>query len=59
MVAMNESVWHGRRYFEDLAIRRSNLLYDLIDNSKGFYNCFVTQGRFRSRMQVVFTIGDG
>ena len=49
----------GLEYFEDLAIRRSNLLYELIDSSGGFYNCFVNQQRFRSRMQVVFTIGDG
>jgi phosphoserine aminotransferase len=49
----------GLPYFEELAIRRSNLLYDMIDGSGGFYNCFVTQERFRSRMQVVFTIGDG
>jgi phosphoserine aminotransferase len=49
----------GLEYYEDLAIRRSNLLYDLIDNSSGFYRTFVTNPRFRSRMQVVFTIGNG
>eukprot|EP00755_Sulcionema_specki_P027389 Sspe_Gene.1783::Locus_592_Transcript_2_4_Confidence_0.500_Length_1524::g.1783::m.1783/K00831/serC, PSAT1; phosphoserine aminotransferase len=49
----------GVPYFEDLSIKRSNLLYDVIDNSKGFYNTFVTDQRYRSRMQVVFTIGDG
>jgi len=49
----------GLPYFEDLAIRRSNLLYDLIDNSTGFYRCFVNDIRFRSRMQVVFTIRSG
>jgi len=49
----------GLPYFEDLAIRRSNLLYNLIDNSSGFYRCFVTDVRFRSRMQVVFTIRTG
>merc|ERR1712048_171712 len=41
------------------AIRRSNLLYDLIDNSNGFYRTFVTDSKFRSRMQVVFTIRTG
>ena len=42
----------GLPYFEDLAIRRSRLLYDIIDNSGGFYRTFVTDERFRSRMQV-------
>eukprot|EP00041_Stephanoeca_diplocostata_P014678 m.274284 g.274284 ORF g.274284 m.274284 type:complete len:443 (-) comp19759_c0_seq1:196-1524(-) len=49
----------GLPYFEDLAIKRSGMLYDYIDDSNGFYNCFVSDSRFRSRMQVVFTIGDG
>jgi phosphoserine aminotransferase len=49
----------GLPYYEDLAIRRSNILYDFIDNSNGFYRTFVTNERFRSRMQVVFTIRDG
>jgi len=49
----------GLPYFEDLAIRRSNLLYNLIDNSGGFWRCFVDNPDFRSRMQVVFTIRDG
>jgi len=50
----------GVEYFEDLAIRRSRLLYDLIDNSNGFYRTFVEAGsKFRSRMQVVFTIKSG
>ena len=45
--------------YEELAIKRSNLLYNYIDESKGFYRCFVNNERFRSRMQVVFTIGSG
>jgi len=49
----------GVEFFEQLAIRRSNLLYDLIDNSNGFYRTFVTSEKFRSRMQVVFTIRTG
>jgi len=49
----------GVEYFEQLAIRRSRLLYDLIDNSGGFYRTFVTNEALRSRMQVVFTIGTG
>jgi phosphoserine aminotransferase len=49
----------GLPYYEKLAIDRSNLLYNLIDDSKGFYRTFVNDVRFRSRMQVVFTIGSG
>jgi len=49
----------GLPYYEDLAIRRSQLLYDLIDDSDGFYRCFVNHSDFRSRMQVVFTIRSG
>merc|ERR1719323_2380250 len=49
----------GVSFFENLAIRRSRMLYDLIDNSNGFYRTFVTNEDFRSRMQVVFTIRSG
>jgi phosphoserine aminotransferase len=49
----------GLDYYEDLAIRRSNVLYDIIDTSDGFYRCFVNDADFRSRMQVVFTIKSG
>jgi phosphoserine aminotransferase len=49
----------GLPFFEDLAIRRSILLYNYIDNSEGFYRTFVNDPEFRSRMQVVFTIGSG
>ena len=49
----------GVEAYEELAIKRSNLLYNYIDESKGFYRCFVNNDRFRSRMQVVFTIGSG
>merc|ERR1719499_1225465 len=49
----------GTEFFQELAISRSNLLYNYIDNSNGFYRCFVNDSKFRSRMQVVFTIGSG
>merc|ERR1719326_2357559 len=49
----------GVEYFQDLAIRRSRLLNDVIDNSNGFYRTFVNSDKFRSRMQVVFTIRSG
>jgi phosphoserine aminotransferase len=49
----------GVEFYEHLAIRRSNLLYNIIDNSSGFYRTFVTNEKFRSRMQVVFTIRSG
>jgi len=49
----------GITAMEELAIRRSGLLYDCIDNSGGFYRTFVNNVDRRSRMQVVFTIGTG
>ena len=49
----------GLSALEQLAIRRSSMLYNLIDDSNGFYRTFVTDPKFRSRMQVVFTIRDG
>jgi phosphoserine aminotransferase len=50
----------GLKFFEDLAIQRSNLLYEYIDaKADGFYRTFVTDFKFRSRMQVVFTIRTG
>jgi len=49
----------GVAAFEELAIRRSQMLYDFIDNSNGFYRTFVTNDNLRSRMQVVFTIKSG
>lgn len=49
----------GIPFFEDLAIRRSSMLYDLIDNSDGFYRTFVHGAELRSRMQVVFTVRTG
>ena len=46
--------------FKDLAIRCSNLLYNYIDSGcDGFYRTFVTDFKFRSRMQAVFTIKTG
>merc|ERR1719471_1976233 len=35
------------------------MLYDFIDNSNGFYRTFVTNEKYRSRMQVVFTVRSG
>jgi phosphoserine aminotransferase len=49
----------GTEFFQELAIRRSGILYDYIDNSNGFYRTFVQDQQFRSRMQVVFTIKSG
>merc|ERR1712226_449633 len=40
----------GVPFFEDLAVRRSGLLYNLIDNSNGFYRTFVQNPQMRSRM---------
>ena len=46
----------GMKYFEDLAIKRADLLYDVVKESNGFYRTFVTDRKFMSRMNVVFSI---
>lgn len=37
--------------------KKSNMLYDLIDNSNGFYHCPIEKP-YRSRMNVVFRVGN-
>lgn len=49
---------HGLKYFEDLAIQRSKMLYDAIDTSGGYYMNKV-EPAFRSRMNVVFQLSKG
>lgn len=46
----------GVPVFEDLAQRRSKLIYDTIDGSNGFYKGFVTNHDDRSRLNAVFKI---
>lgn len=41
---------------EQSSAKKSKLLYDIIDNSKGFYSCPIDQG-FQSRTNVVFRVG--
>jgi phosphoserine aminotransferase len=48
----------GIQYWEDLSARKSNLLYDTIDNSDGFYSAPVHKS-CRSRMNVPFVIDGG
>lgn len=48
----------GLKYFEDLAIQRSKLLYDTIDNSGGYYMNKVDP-KFRSRQNCVFQMSKG
>jgi len=48
----------GLGYFEPEAIRKSNLIYDVIDNSDGFYKNHVHPD-FRSRLNPVFRISGG
>ncbi|CAD7934013.1 unnamed protein product [Amoebophrya sp. A120] len=50
----------GLQFFDELAKTRANVLYNFIDNEcEQFYSTFVTDPKFRSRMNIVFTIGDG
>lgn len=48
----------GLKFLEDMAIQRSKLLYDVIDNSGGYYVNKV-EPAFRSRMNVVFQMQKG
>lgn len=48
----------GLKNLEDMAIQRSKLLYDTIDNSGGYYINKVEKD-FRSRMNVVFQMQKG
>lgn len=48
----------GVQYFEDLAERRSKLLYDTIDSSHGFYSGNVINKNDRSRINAVFKINN-
>lgn len=48
----------GIQHFSDLATKRTNKLYDLVDNSNGFYFNHVHPD-YRSRMNVVFRVGGG
>ena len=48
----------GLKFFEDLAVQRSKLIYDMIDTSGGYYINKIDP-KFRSRMNVVFQIVKG
>jgi len=52
---MNEQ---GIKYYENLSIERSKLLYDFIDNSQGYYISRVDP-KFRSRNNVIFHLSKG
>uniref|UniRef100_A0A7S1BUY7 phosphoserine transaminase n=1 Tax=Corethron hystrix TaxID=216773 RepID=A0A7S1BUY7_9STRA len=49
----------GLEIVEKLNMKKSNLIYSVIDNSLGFYSCPVTDVASRSRMNVVFRIMGG
>lgn len=49
----------GVPFFEDLASKRSKLIYDVVDSSHGFYNGIVTEKSDRSRLNAVVRIKNG
>ena len=57
MSYMNEM--GGLKYYEDLALKRSNLLWNLVDSSEGFYKSKITDKAYRSRMNVIMRIAGG
>lgn len=46
----------GVEAFEERSKKRSQMLYDIVDNSNGFYNNHVDP-TYRSRMNIPFRIG--
>lgn len=48
----------GLQYYEDLALKRSGYIYDVIDSSGGFYKN-VVDPKLRSRTNLTFTTGYG
>lgn len=46
----------GVKTMYDNSLKKSQLLYDCIDRSNGFYNCWIEKV-FRSRVNVTFRIG--
>ncbi len=48
----------GMKHFEELAIKKSKMLYDMIDGSSGYYMNKV-EPAYRSRMNVVFQMAKG
>lgn len=46
----------GVKAMYDNSLKKSQLLYDCIDKSNGFYNCWIEKV-FRSRINVTFRIG--
>lgn len=48
---------NGLAYYQELAEKRSNLLYETIDNSDGYYTNPVDK-KYRSRMNIPFRINN-
>lgn len=48
----------GLAYFEELASARSELLYEFMDGTLGFFKPVVVEPALRSRMHIAFTIGE-
>lgn len=47
----------GIKDMHENSLKKSQLLYNCIDQSNGFYNCIIEKP-FRSRINVTFRIGD-
>ena len=57
MSYMNEM--GGLTHYENLATKRSHLLWSLIDESNGFYKSKITDKKYRSRINVIVRIQGG
>lgn len=45
----------GLKYFEEFSEKKSSMIYDIIDNSNGYYNCKIDK-ESRSRMNLTFNL---
>ena len=49
----------GLEYYEQITNIKSKMLWDMIDNSDGYYKSKITQKEYRSRVNVIFRIQNG
>lgn len=49
----------GLPYYESISTIKSQMLWNFIDSSDGFYKSKITDKKYRSRVNVIFRIHDG
>ena len=62
MTGLNASYMNqmgGLEYYDQITNIKSKMLWDMIDNSDGYYKSKITQKAYRSRVNVIFRIQNG